>query len=329
VLLGASTAALTREELARALNFPAPALEALIAGGALRGTDDRISLQEVERFLQNALLRVYHAEVESGRAAQPEREREKEKDEIIIDLPEPKPIAIVAEQPDSGVVHSIAEYEASLGPVDNRIAPRYKPRRQVGGTFGNVKFAVLQMSDNGLRIRHDETLLPGEEARMSIALVRPQQSVMVKARVVWTSIAQRGDGPTFCISGVRVTENEERLQRTVAMLKDARELEPERPPGSRAPRDETPSALRGMSDDEVADILRAVRKFSDDPIEANRWYARGRFATAEESVRQALQQHARDREQVLGVWEYLDRRIDLRKVAGVVSWMRSTRAAAV
>ncbi|HEV7921037.1 MAG TPA: PilZ domain-containing protein [Thermoanaerobaculia bacterium] len=328
VLLGASAAALTREELAQALNFPPSALEALIAGGGLNAAGDRISLQEVERFLQSALLRVYHAEVESGRVVAPGKE--KEKDEITIDLPEPKSLALVAEPADSGVVHSIAEYEASLEPTDNRVSPRFKPKRQVGGTFGNVKFAVLQMSENGLRIRHDETLLPGEEARMSIALVRPQQSVVVKARVVWTSIAQRGDGPTFCISGVRVTENEDRLQRTVAMLKDARELEPEKPPGSRGTsRDETPSALRGMSDDEVAAILRAVRKFADDPIEANRWYARGRFATSEESVRQALQQHARDREQVLGVWEYLERRIDLRKVAGVVSWMRSTRAAAV
>jgi hypothetical protein len=321
MLLGTSTTTLSRDELARALSIPAAAVEALVAGGALKADGDRISLQQVERFLQSALLRVYHAEVERG-------QEKEEKDEITIDLPEPKPLAVVAESGDSSVIHSIAEYEASLGPIDHRISQRYKPRRQVGGSFGNVKFAVLQMSDSGLRIRHDETLLPGEEARMSIALVRPQQSVVIKARVVWTSIAQRGDGPTFCISGVRVTEHEDRLQRTVAMLRDARELEPERPPGSRA-RDDTPTAIRGMSDDEVAAILRAVRKLADDPIEASRWYARGRFATADEQVRQALQQHARDREQVLGVWEYLERRIDLRKVAGVVSWMRSTRAAAV
>ncbi|HKO55172.1 MAG TPA: PilZ domain-containing protein [Thermoanaerobaculia bacterium] len=323
MLLGSSTTALSPDELARALSIPAAAVEALLAVGAIKADGDRISLRQVELFLQNALLRVYHAEVESG---QPKEEKE----EITIDLPEPKSLAVVAESSDSSIVHSIAEYEASLESIDNRISPRYKPRRQVGGTFGNVKFAVLQMSESGLRIRHDETLLPGEEARMSIALVRPQQSVLIKARVVWTSIAQRGDGPTFCISGVRVTEHEDRLQRTVAMLRDARELEPEKPPGSRAAaRDETPSALRGMSDDEVAAILRAVRKLTDDPIEASRWYARGRFATADEQVRQALQQHARDREQVLGVWEYLERRIDLRKVAGVVSWMRSTRAAAV
>jgi PilZ domain-containing protein len=317
MLLGNSTTSLSRDELALALGIPPSAVEALIAGGAIRTDGDRISLQQVERFLQYALLRIYHAEVESG--------REKE---IIIDLPESTPLALGSAEP--AVVRTITEFEASILPVEHRVATRYKPKRQTGGMFGSVKFSVLQMSESGLRIRHDETLLPGEEARMSLALARPQQSVILKARVVWTSIAQRGDGPTFCISGVRITEDEGRLQRTVAMLRDAGELDPERPRGTRAaPRDETPAALRGMSDEDVADVLRAVRRFSDDPIEASRWYARGRFATSDERVRQALKEHARDREQVLGVWEYLDRRIELRHVAGVISWMRSTRAAAV
>jgi len=316
MLLGDSAVALSREELAQTLGVPQTIIDAFV-----KDASARISLREVERFLQNALLRVYHAQVESERI----------KDEITIDLPEPKPLAVVPkpESDEPEIVRSLAGCEMPVvQPEEHRVAARYKPRRQTGGLFGDAKFVVLQMSETGLRIRHNETLLPGEEARMSIAFVRPQQSVIVKARVVWTSIAQRGDGPTYCISGVQVIENEGRLQRMVAMLRDARELEPERPPGTKG-RDDTPSALRGMSDDEIADILRVVRRFTDDPIEASRWYARARFATADESVRRALQPHQRDREQVLAVWEFLERKIELKKVAGVVSWMRNTRAAAV
>lgn len=316
MLLGDSAVALSREELAQTLGVPQAIIDAFV-----KDTSARISLREVERFLQSALLRVYHAQVESERI----------KDEITIDLPEPKPLAVVPkpESDEPEIVRSLAEFEALVPtPAEHRVAPRYKPRRQTGGMFGDAKFVVLQMSETGLRIRHNETLLPGQEARMSIALVRPQQSVIVTGRVVWTSIAQRGDGPTYCISGVQVIENEGRLQRMVAMLRDAGELEPERPPGTKG-RDDTPSALRGMSDEEIADILRVVRRFTDDPIEASRWYARARFATSDESVRRALQPHQRDREQVLAVWEFLERRIELKKVAGVVSWMRNTRAAAV
>jgi hypothetical protein len=228
-------------------------------------------------------------------------------------------------------------YELDDRPVeklDLRVAPRYIPRRQVGGTFNQTKFSILQISTSGLRIRHDQTLLPGEEGRLTFALIKPPQSFLLKARVVWTSIAQRGDDPTFCISGLRIVDGVERLRRAVDLLREARELEPDRETTRRSSRDAaatpaSPPALRGLSDEEVASILRAVRKFASDPVEASRWYARARFAMVDEQVRAAIPPRARDREEILGVWEYLERRIDVRKVAGVVSWMRSTRAAVV
>ena len=196
-----------------------------------------------------------------------------------------------------------------------------------------TRFSILQISTTGLRIRHDQTLLPGEEGKLTFALIKPPQSFLLKARVVWTSIAQRGNDPTFCISGLRILEGIDRLRRAVDLLREARELEPERDSSRRSPRESgaspQPSALRGLSDDEVASILRAVRKFAADPVEASRWYARARFAMVDEQVRAAIPQRARDREEILGVWEYLERRIDVRKVAGVVSWMRNTRAAVV
>ena len=51
---------------------------------------------------------------------------------------------------------------------DARIAPRYIPRRSIGGVFNKTKFTVMQISSTGLRIRHDETLLPGEEGQTDV-----------------------------------------------------------------------------------------------------------------------------------------------------------------
>ena len=97
----------------------------------------------------------------------------------------------------------------------------------------------------------------------------------------------------------------------------------------RAPRGEmaSPTALAGLSDDEVASIIRAHRLLGSDPVEANRWYTRARFALADETVRKAAPNRARDREEVLGVWEYLDRRVDIRSISGVLGWIRRSRAA--
>jgi hypothetical protein len=66
-----------------------------------------------------------------------------------------------------------------------------------------------------------------------------------------------------------------------------------------------------------------MEKFAADPLEATRWYSRGRFALSDENVRRVAPQRPRDREEVLGLWEYLDRQVDIGKIAGVVNWMRA------
>lgn len=179
----------------------------------------------------------------------------------------------------------------------------------------------MQLSTTGLRIRHDETLRPGDVARITVSLQRPARTFAMQARVVWTSIAQRGDSPTFCISGVRVIDLGP-LQQVIHHLREARDLQPDE--GRRR----NASPLSGLTDEEVASIIRTVRRFSADPVEAGRWYSRARFALADEQVRAAAPQRARDREEVVGVWECLDRSIDISKIASVVTWLRQTRASA-
>src|SRR4029453_18961874 len=103
------------------------------------------------------------------------------------------------------VTRSIQEFEDSRPETaDLRIATRYMPRRQINGMFNNEKCTGLQILNTGLRIRHQQTLLPGEESKLSFSLVRASRSFAMRARVVWTSIGQRGDEPSFCISGLRI-----------------------------------------------------------------------------------------------------------------------------
>ena len=71
-----------------------------------------------------------------------------------------------------------------------------------------------------------------------------------------------------------------------------------------------------------------MRRFGSDPVEANRWYSRARFALADEEVRKNAPARGRDREEVLGIWEFLGRRLEIREVAGVMTWLRQTRSAA-
>lgn len=292
----------------------------------------RIPLPQVEAFLRGSLERLYlskDAHEPAGATQEPppapvEMNASAAEPEPV---PEPPPLAprrlrppIIFATPAPAPVPEDREEEDR----EQRIATRFIPLRQLGGIFGDVKFVVMQLSATGLRIRHNEALMPGEEAKLSMALIRPARSVVVRARVVWTSIATAGT-ERFSISGLRVLEHQDRLEAAIDALRAANELQPERRATSRRATD-TMSILGGISDEEMALVIAAVNKFANDPVEASRWYSRARFALADENVRRAAPVRQRDREEVLGIWEYLDRQVDIGKIAGVVTWMKSGAA---
>jgi hypothetical protein len=313
-------ASLRRDELPQLLNLHPRVIDALIASGSVQvqradGTD-RVAAAQLEQLFRDSLLHLYYAQARNAATVVP----------ASASVPAE---AEAAQDASPDIVRTSDEHDLLPTPrADLRAGERYVPRRQLSGTFRDVKMFVLQLSTTGLRIRHDEPLRPGDEARLSFGLVTPPQVVLLRASVVWTSIAQRGEGPSYYVSGLHVTANADRLGNALALLNHNRELqrvqnEPKRGRGA------LPGPVLGLSDEDVVSIIRAARKLATDPNEATRWYTRARFAYAEEDVRKVAPRGAREREEVLGVWEYLQRRIDIPKVAGVMQWIRSSQAAAV
>lgn len=314
---------LRRDELSEVLALSPRVIDALIRSNALETTrrdgTEVVACSQLERVFRDSLLRLYHASATRAVAAV----RIEVEQEIELDL-EP-----VAEEEPMPVITRTSEEHLTIASAEApelRRGDRYVPRRQLGGTFREVKLTVLQISSSGLRIRTQERLHPGEEARLSFAIQSPAKSFVMRAKVVWTSVAQRGDGPTSHVSGIRVVANEDRLAEAIDMLRAARELILEEMPKRGR---NLPLQVSGLADEDVVAIIRAVRKFASDPTEATRWYTRARFAMADPEVRNAAPRSARDREEVVGIWEYLQRRIDLRALAGVVQWIRSSQVAAM
>lgn len=325
------TTTLTPAEVATLLDVPPAFVDALLDSGRVlchvKGGEARVPLAQLEAFFRDALTRVVQgeapAEPELPVAGDPLPEVAPELPVIRDPLPEEP-------QPGEELLATANGQLATLPPLprelpDQRRTPRYVPRRQIDGIFDDVKFTIMQISATGLRIRHREPLLPGSEAKLSFALIADRgtsaRSVVARMRVVWTSVASAGE-ERFAISGLRVLEHGERLARAVDSLLAAHELQPERRTRQRRS-DDAMSVLAQASDDEIALITAAMQKFASDPVEANRWYSRGRFAVSDERVRRVAPHKPRDREEVLGIWEYLDRQVDIEKVAGVVAWSRT------
>jgi len=251
----------TREDAARALDVPIEAIDALVEHGVLpRALDARA----IEAFLRDSLIRLYHATATATAPA-------------------------AAKSEPQNVLRSMPEYEAESRDrrkaTNQRAAPRYQPARQLTGTFRDVHFSVQQISASGVRIRHEETLRPNDDQRVTIALPGGGTAVF-RARVVWSSI-----GSSYCVSGLRVTANGEQLAKTVDALKRMKLLKAE---DSADGRRKGRAALAGISDDDVASIIRAHRILNTD---------------AE------------------GVFDYLDGRVGIDSIRKVIAWLRQTRSA--
>lgn len=321
------TSSFSRDELSVALEVSPEVIDALIQSGSVlchvRDGEPRIPLDQLEAFFRDGLLRLYRLAAGDVRTEEPVRETRAEPQAPPpppppVEQPEP---ASVAPQP---VIPIAAPVETSSSKPDSRLAPRYLPRRHIDGIFNDVKFTIVQLSTTGLRVKSKESMIPGAEAKLSFALMNPPQSFVMRAKVVWTSIAtHHKGGETFSISGLRIIEHSERLSRAIEILRATHDLQPERRDLPRTVSSE--SAPPGTSDDEIALVMGAVQKFGSDPLEASRWYARARFAVADENVRAAAPQRPRDREEVLGIWEYLERQVTIPKITAIVAWIRKTR----
>ena len=308
-----------REELSSILELSPRVIDALVQSGAVRSTrrneNVMVALSDVEKLFRDSLLRLYRAQATRAAVESPAAARPAPEPELTIESDE-EPVVITRTVDE----HALVPRERP----DLRLAARYVPRRQIGGTFRQARFVVLQLSNDGMRIRHQEALRPGDEARLSLSLMNPAKSFVMKARVVWTSIAQR-DEASFYITGLTIVGGTEALTSAIEILRNTRELHLDETGRRRsAP---MPKPVTGLADEDVVDIIRAVRKFASDPVEATRWYNRARYAVADEEVRRLAPRGAREREEVLGVWEYLQRRIDLKSLTGVVQWIRSSNAA--
>lgn len=300
--------------------MPLSVIDVLIEQKVLPAT---LAARDLESFFRDGLIRLFHAQ------AQPHADARSEPREIEFDLPPPEPEPVQEEEPVAEPEmakpwENFAQTFATNRP-DLRKAPRYEPRRKVTGTFREMDLTILEVSATGFRVRHNETIRPGDEARVVVSVPDTKRTFTMRATVVWTTIAQHGTGSSFCVTGLRVTANIDALQKAMDLLRRTDAEHAKRRP---SPANRTPPALVGLSDEDVAAIIRAYRKFSADPVEAGRWYSRARFAITDDKVRKAAPERAGDREEVLGIWEYLDRRVDIAAVTSVVNWLRQTRSAA-
>jgi hypothetical protein len=209
---------------------------------------------------------------------------------------------------------------------DLRSGDRYIVSVPIQGSFGTATVAVLNLSDQGACIEHAQPLRLAAPGRLAFRF--GEVAVGASGIVVWSHLSKtpNNQGKYLYRSGLRIEEevgsftqsvqaliNQRVLLRDLDSLerKRRRELEREtaqknRPIIKVIPQEEVPP-------DQALLIQHARERLRLNPDEARKWYQRAKYAGAEEIPTDLI----RYREDVLAVWEYLERSVPLAHIVRV------------
>ena len=217
-----------------------------------------------------------------------------------------------------------------------RIAERFRTAEALVGSFGSASVTLLDVSASGAQIEHAQPLRIGTRARLWFK--RGDVSVSLQAVTIWSHLSKTPNqqGKSLYHSGVRLEAESRDFHYALQALLDHGVLSPDRESLDRkrkraleraAEKNNRPTMKYLRPDIEVpADtqlmIEHARKQLLADPMEAQRWYQRAKYAITHGTANIAGDA-IRSREDVLAVWEYLERSVEISTIALVFERARA------
>jgi hypothetical protein len=220
-------------------------------------------------------------------------------------------------------------HDANSQVRDARSGMRFFLDPQLDGRFGNVPIAIADFGEHGVQVEHPAPLKVGTLARLAFALPPDRMAIELSGMVVWSRLSQKADshGKLLYRSGIRIEEHHEvargALERLVdaaiahpatASLETKKQMLAEKERLRAAQPVMKPIVVRKpeIDPEQVLLIQHAHDQLKGHPDEAIKWYNRAKFSLSETGTTQLHY-----REDILAIWEYLGRTIDIRVIAKV------------
>lgn len=216
---------------------------------------------------------------------------------------------------------------------DLRTIERYVVAEPLSGSFGAAAVTLMDIAEQGAQIEHAQPLRLGARARLWFK--RGDVASSVHAMVIWSRLSEKpnDEGKLLYRSGLRVEGAEENFAPAIQALadhgvirRDTESLERKRRKFVEREQEKSskPSVkmirTEDVSPDQALLIHHARERLQNDPEEARKWYNRARYAIVESSSPIAAE--IRGREDVLAVWEYLERSVPLSVIVRVFAEKR-------
>ncbi len=209
-------------------------------------------------------------------------------------------------------------------PEELRTGDRFDLDPPLPGTFGAATVSIQNVGVRGVQVEHPDPLRLGLEARLAVVIPGATEKVELRGRVVWSRLSKRPDakGKYLYRSGIRFEEGTffpppslGQLARAGIARLDQKSLERKREAQLRRDQDRAAKGTfvplkREISPEQLLLVQHARAQLQMNANEAQKWYQRVRFSPP---VLDGTQLRYRD--DVVAVWEYLGRSVDIEIVA--------------
>lgn len=212
--------------------------------------------------------------------------------------------------------------------VDSRQEERYVVTGRLEGNFTGIEVVLVDVGLHGVQIKHHAPIKLGSHGKLSFWVEGSGEKIELPSHVVWSRLATKaapgGDRPYF--SGVRLDDEEGRMASVIGRLLNMSFARPDKESierkkktledrqrskqqpgikffGARAPK---------VPDDVILLVRQTRLRLQANPSENVKWLNRAKYSLDEAGV----QIHHRD--DVLAVWEYLERSVELDIIARVL-----------
>ncbi len=213
---------------------------------------------------------------------------------------------------------------------DLRGSERYVVTEALGGSFGSAQVTLIDVGEQGAQIEHPQPLRLATKGRLWFK--RGEVSVSLHAFVVWSRLSKtpNSQGKYLYRSGLRIDEGAAEFLSAMQMLaehgvirKDNESLERKRKREEEKEQEKVGKPIMkhvptesDISPDQVLLIQHARARLKENFDEAQKWYSRAYFALRDgrTGVSAELMKYPED---VLAVWEYLERSVPLTTIKRV------------
>ena len=215
--------------------------------------------------------------------------------------------------------------------TESRHKERYIALQPFSGSFGSVAICVCDMGDTGVQIEHSDPIRVATKGRLAFSGVGTR-IVELRGIVMWSRLSAHpnASGKFLYRTGVKVEDQDVVLASTIQQLlsrgllrRDDLALERKQDLLMARDRDRARMKIQkvalqvseGPTNDQLLLIQHARDRLRSHPEEALKWHNRARYSLSADESRTFDENGQGHKEDILAVWEYLERSIELPAVA--------------